>query len=74
MTTRGWINGLRCLPQISRDWKHGSGWVGFSMHRLMTSRGGLMTVILSIMSGAGVARRRVIQATRPAHWAGTVMT
>lgn len=40
----------------------------------MTSRGGLMTVILSIMSGAGVARRRVIQATRPAHWAGTVMT
>lgn len=44
------------------------------MHRLITSLGGLTTVILSTMSGGGVGSLLVIQATLPGVLAGTVIT
>ena len=68
------MRGLRGLPHTSRCWKHGPGWQGFSMHKLTTSLGGLMTVMRSMMSGGGVGKRRVMVATRPWQHAGTVMT
>jgi hypothetical protein len=44
------------------------------MHKLTTSLGGLITVILSIISGGGVGNLLVMFATRPGQLAGIVTT